>query len=51
MKKISVTSISKGRQSMGNILSKYEVHKIALKQRGGSTLGGRKVWFDRDVPA
>ena len=34
---------------MGNILSKYEVHKIALKQRGGSTLGGRKVWFDRDV--
>jgi topoisomerase IV subunit A len=39
----------KGRQSMGNILSKYEVHKIALKQRGGSTLGGRKVWFDRDV--
>ncbi len=23
---------------MGNILSKYEVHKIALKQRGGSTL-------------
>jgi len=39
----------KGRQSMGNILSKYEVHKIALKQRGGSTLGGRKVWFDHDV--
>ena len=34
---------------MGNILSKYEVHKIALKQRGGSTLGGRKVWFDHDV--
>ena len=24
---------------MGNILSKYEVHKIALKQRGGSTFG------------
>ena len=39
----------KGRQSMGNILSKYEVHKIALNQRGGSTLGGRKVWFDHDV--
>ncbi len=39
----------KGRQSMGNILTKFEVHKIALKQRGGSTLGGRKVWFDRDV--
>ena len=34
---------------MGNILTKLPVHKIALKQRGGSTLGGRKVWFDRDV--
>ena len=39
----------KGRQAMGNILTKLPVHKIALKQRGGSTLGGRKVWFDRDV--
>jgi topoisomerase-4 subunit A len=39
----------KGRQSMGNILTKAEVHKITLKQRGGSTLGGRKVWFDPDV--
>lgn len=39
----------KGRQSMGNILTKYEVHRIGLKQRGGSTLGGRKVWFDNDV--
>lgn len=39
----------KGRQSMGNILSKNDIHKIALKQKGGSTLGGRNVWFDRDV--
>lgn len=39
----------KNRQAMGNILTKLPVHKIALKQRGGSTLGGRKVWFDRDV--
>ena len=39
----------KGRQSMGNILSKNDVHKIVLEQRGGSTLGGRKVWFDPDV--
>lgn len=41
--------IIKGRQSMGNILTKYDVHKIGLKQRGGSTLGGRQVWFDRDI--
>lgn len=39
----------KGKQSMGNLLTKFEVHKIGLKQRGGSTLGGRKVWFDHDV--
>lgn len=39
----------KGRQSMGNLVTKNDVHKIGLKQRGGSTLGGRKVWFDRDV--
>lgn len=39
----------KGRQSMGNLLTKAEVHKITLKQKGKSTLGGRKVWFDPDV--
>lgn len=39
----------RGRDAMGNILTKSEVHKISLKQKGGSTLGGRKVWFDRDV--
>ncbi|MEN8118021.1 MAG: DNA gyrase/topoisomerase IV subunit A [Bacteroidota bacterium] len=39
----------KGRQSMGNILSKYDVHKITLKEKGVSTLGGRKIWFDEDV--
>lgn len=39
----------KGRQSMGNLLTKNDVHKIALKQKGGSTLGGRHVWFDPDV--
>ena len=39
----------KGRQSMGNLLTRLEVHKISLKHRGGSTLGGRKVWFDYDV--
>lgn len=39
----------KGRQSMGNLLTKYEVHKINLKEKGLSTLGGRKIWFDDDV--
>jgi topoisomerase-4 subunit A len=39
----------KGRQAVGNMLTKYDVTKIILKQHGGSTLGGRKIWFDRDV--
>lgn len=39
----------KGRQSLGNLLTKNEIQKITLKQKGGSTLGGRQVWFDRDV--
>lgn len=39
----------KGRQSMGNLLTKNDVQKISLKQKGESTLGGRNVWFDPDV--
>ncbi len=39
----------KGRASMGNILTRNDVHKITLKQEGVSTLGGRKIWFDPDV--
>lgn len=39
----------KGRGAMGNILTKNDVHKISLKEKGVSTLGGRKIWFDPDV--
>ncbi len=39
----------KGRQSRGNVLSKNDIQKITLKHKGGSTLGGRKVWWDADV--
>ncbi len=39
----------KGRQAMGNLLTKLDVSRITLKSHGGSTLGGRKVWFDNDV--
>ena len=39
----------KGRGAMGNILTKFSVHKIQLKEKGESTLGGRKIWFDEDV--
>ena len=39
----------KGRASMGNLLTRLEVQRIGLKSHGASTLGGRKVWFDRDI--
>lgn len=39
----------KGKQAMGNMVTKNEVHRISLKERGVSTLGGREVWFDPDV--
>ena len=34
---------------MGNLVTKNEVHKVTLKEKGISTLGGRKIWFDEDV--
>ncbi|MBR6750091.1 MAG: DNA gyrase/topoisomerase IV subunit A [Bacteroidaceae bacterium] len=39
----------KGRASMGNIVTKGIVRSMSLAAKGGSTLGGRDVWFDRDV--
>ena len=39
----------KGRDAFGNILTKNSVHKIIMKEKGVSTLGGRKIWFDEDV--
>ncbi len=39
----------KGRGSLGNIVTRNEVHRFSLKEKGGSTLGGRDVWFDPDV--
>ena len=39
----------KGRASRGNQLTKHDIYRIQLKAHGGSTLGGRKVWYDPDV--
>lgn len=39
----------KGRGSRGNILSKYPIHKITLKERGAATFGGQEIWFDADI--
>lgn len=39
----------KGRQSQGNLFSRYGIHKIVLKERGTSTLGSQMLWYDEDV--
>lgn len=39
----------KGKGAIGNLVTRNDVHRISLKERGTSTLGGREVWFDPDV--
>ena len=54
LKKVSfdfdfATLAIKGRQSMGNILTRNAVRNINKKVEGVSTLGARKIWFDKSV--
>ena len=39
----------KGRASKGNIVTKYSVKRVELKEKGLSTLKPRKLWFDETV--
>jgi topoisomerase IV subunit A len=39
----------KGRNSKGNMVTKYSIKKIELKEKGISTLKPRKIWFDDTV--
>ncbi|RED45956.1 DNA gyrase/topoisomerase IV subunit A [Seonamhaeicola aphaedonensis] len=39
----------KGRVSKGNLVTKYSVKRIELKEKGVSTLKPRKIWFDDSV--
>lgn len=39
----------KGRNSKGNLVSKYPIKKIELKEKGISTLKPRRIWFDDTV--
>ena len=43
------TVVIKGRAAAGNLFSRYSIHKIVLKEKGTSTLGGQNIWFDEDV--
>ncbi|MBA3674317.1 MAG: DNA gyrase/topoisomerase IV subunit A [Chitinophagaceae bacterium] len=36
----------KGRSSLGNQVTKYPVKTVRLKEKGKSTLDGRRLWFD-----
>lgn len=39
----------KGKEALGNLVTKNDISRISLKEKGGSTLGGRGVWWDPDV--
>ena len=39
----------KGRASKGNLVSKFPVKRVDLKEEGVSTLAPRKIWFDDTV--
>ncbi len=39
----------KGRNAKGNVVTKYAVKRIELKEKGLSTLKPRKIWFDETV--
>lgn len=46
----SFGSISiKGRASGGNLLTRYAIHKIVVKERGISTLSGQNIYWDADI--
>ena len=36
----------KGRQSIGNIMTKFPVRKVELLEKGKSSIGGMKIWID-----
>lgn len=39
----------KARSSVGNIVTKYTVNKVTLKEKGASTLEGEDYWFDEST--
>ena len=39
----------KGRASKGNMVTKYSIKRVELKEKGVSTLKPRKIWFDDTV--
>ena len=39
----------KGRNSVGNLVSKYTVKKVVFKEKGKSSIGGKNIWYDEKI--
>ena len=39
----------KGRGAQGNTVTKYTLKRVLFKEKGRSTIGGRKIWYDEVV--
>jgi topoisomerase-4 subunit A len=39
----------KGKSSLGNIVTRFPVHRVELKEKGVSTLGAKKIWWNDAV--
>ncbi|MDR2562878.1 MAG: DNA gyrase/topoisomerase IV subunit A [Prevotellaceae bacterium] len=39
----------RGRNAAGNIFSRNAIHKVVVKEKGVSTLGGQKIWLDKET--
>ena len=39
----------RGRSSRGNTVTKYQIKKVELKEKGASTLAARNIWLDETV--
>jgi topoisomerase IV subunit A len=39
----------KGKSSIGNIVTRFPVHKVELKEKGVSVIGAKKIWWNETV--
>lgn len=39
----------RNKSAKGNLLTKYPIHKVVMKEKGESTIGGINVWFDKET--
>lgn len=39
----------KGKNSKGNIVSKHPVRRVDLKEKGKSTIGGRDIYYEKEI--